>query len=108
MNFVIPRNSRIPIKKKTRLTTAHDNQVAVSFQFYEGENSIPKNNNFLGEFFIEGISPAPKHVHEFYACFDIDANGILSFSAEDTSTGQKKGIAINSDRRNFGRIEKVE
>ncbi|KAM1819689.1 hypothetical protein ACFX15_001245 [Malus domestica] len=109
MNVVIPRNSRIPVMQKTSVTTVYDNQVSVGFPVYEGESSIAKNNNFLGKFTIDGIPPAPEGVPSFEVCFNIDANGILNVSAEDKSTGQKKGITIKSDSdiRNFEGIEKV-
>ncbi|TQE07154.1 hypothetical protein C1H46_007207 [Malus baccata] len=109
MNIVIPRNSRIPVMQKTSVTTTYDNQVLVGFAVYEGESSIAKNNNFLAEFTLYGIPPAPQGVPSFEVCFNIDANGILNVSAEDKSTGQKKGITIKSDSdiRNFEGIEKV-
>ncbi|PRQ58552.1 putative Heat shock protein 70 family [Rosa chinensis] len=108
MNVAIPRNSRIPIMRKISVRTHHDNEVEISFPIYEGESRIAKNNNFLAEFCIGGIYPAPRGVPKFDVCFDIDANGIWSVSAEETSTGRKKGITINSDRRNFEGIEKVK
>ncbi|KAK9913507.1 hypothetical protein M0R45_037321 [Rubus argutus] len=94
MDVVIPRNSRIPVQEKTTLSTVFDNQVEVEFHIYEGEDKIAKNNNFLGQFSLCDIPPAPKEVPKFEICFDIDANGILSVSAEDMSTGQKKEITI--------------
>nr|XP_011470478.1 PREDICTED: heat shock 70 kDa protein-like [Fragaria vesca subsp. vesca] len=108
MKVVIPRNSRIPLMKESALTTKSDNQPAIHFSIYEGESSVANENNFLGKVCIEGISPASWGVPQFDVFFDIDANGILSVPAEEISTGQKKGIAINSDRRNFGGIEMVD
>ncbi|KAM1053848.1 hypothetical protein ACFX2I_001263 [Malus domestica] len=109
MWVVIPRNSRIPIKRNTTLQTRYDNQVTIKFPIYEGENPNTKNNNFLGQFNLEGIPPAPKGASKFDVWFSIDANGILSVSAEDKSTGQRKGITIMSykDIRNFEGIEAV-
>ncbi|ONH96103.1 hypothetical protein PRUPE_7G107800 [Prunus persica] len=98
MNVVIPRNSRIPVRKTTSVTTSYDYQESVNFSIYEGESSIAKNNNFLGEFTLHGIPPAPKHVPKFNVYFETDANGVLSVSAEDMSTGQKKGIKIKRER----------
>ncbi|CAN6710285.1 unnamed protein product [Malus baccata var. baccata] len=98
MNVVIPRNSSIPIKRNTTLVTLYDNQVSVIFPIYEGESTNPKNNNFLGQFMLDGIPPAPKGAAKFDVCFSIDANGILNVSAEDKSTGQRKGITIMSDK----------
>ncbi|BBG97965.1 heat shock protein 70 [Prunus dulcis] len=105
MTVVIPRNTRIPVMKKVVLVTSQDNQSSVPFRVYEGESTTAKNNNFLGEFYLNDIPPAPQGVPKFETCFDIDENGILSVSAEDMSTGQKKGITFNSDRRNCEGIE---
>nr|XP_011469783.1 PREDICTED: heat shock cognate 70 kDa protein-like [Fragaria vesca subsp. vesca] len=107
MNVVVPRNSPIPIKKKKRITTLYDNQHSVAFPVYEGESKIAKQNNFLGHFSLDDIPPVPKGQAKVDVCFDIDANGILSVSAEDMSTGKKEGITINSDRRTFEGIEDV-
>ncbi|XP_061995570.1 heat shock cognate 70 kDa protein-like [Rosa rugosa] len=96
MTVVIPRNSQIPIKENTSMTTSCHNQTHVRFSIYEGESETPINNNFLGEFVLEGIPPAPEGVPKFDVCFEIDANGILKVSAEDKSTGQKKDITIIS------------
>ncbi|KAL6290940.1 hypothetical protein ACE6H2_008450 [Prunus campanulata] len=106
MTVIIPRNTRIPVMKKHVLTTFSDNQSSVRFGVYEGESTTCKNNNFLGAFDLDDIPPAPKGVPKFDTCFDIDENGILSVSAEDGYTGQKKGITFNSDRRNCEEIVK--
>ncbi|KAK9913495.1 hypothetical protein M0R45_037309 [Rubus argutus] len=106
MNVLIPRNSRIPVMKRQTVTTFYDNQVSVGFPIYEGESRIAKSNNFLGSFCLDGIPLAPAGVPKFEVCFNIDANGILSVSAEDMSTGQKKGITINSYKTSDG-IEKT-
>ncbi|KAB2598236.1 heat shock cognate 70 kDa protein-like [Pyrus ussuriensis x Pyrus communis] len=98
MTVVIPRNSRIPIQRNTTIVTRYDNQVSVNFPIYEGESTNTKNNNFLGQFRLEGIPPAPKGAAKFDVCFSIDANGILNVTAEDKSTGQRKGITIMSDK----------
>ncbi|PRQ59133.1 putative Heat shock protein 70 family [Rosa chinensis] len=100
MNVVIPRNSRIPVQMKKTVTTIQDNQVEAGFPIYEGEDEIAKNNNFLGKIFLRDVPPAPQGVPKFDVRFDIDANGILSVSAEDRSTGQRKEITINTDRKN--------
>ncbi|CAL2242752.1 unnamed protein product [Prunus armeniaca] len=105
MSVVIPRNTRIPVKKKGGFTTLFDNQTSVCFAIYEGESTRTMNNNFLGAFDLNDIPPAPQGVPKFDVCFHIDANGIMSVSAEDKSTGQKKGITFYSDRRNSEGIE---
>ncbi|XP_004292168.1 PREDICTED: heat shock cognate 70 kDa protein-like [Fragaria vesca subsp. vesca] len=96
MSILIPRNSRVPIKMNKRFTTKCDNLRSVLFIVFEGESKKPSNNNFLGEFELGDIPRAPKAVPKFDVCFDIDANGILNVSAKDESTGNKKGITINT------------
>ena len=100
MSVLIPRNTRIPIKKNKKFTTRYDNQDKVRFSVFEGESKKPSNNNLMGEFVLYDIPPAPKGIPHFDVCFDIDVNGILNVSAEDTSTGNKKGITINTKARN--------
>ncbi|XP_062023025.1 heat shock cognate 70 kDa protein-like [Rosa rugosa] len=102
MNFLIPRNSSIPVMKKSTFTTIYDNQASISFPIYEGESTTPAENNFLGEFSLDDIPAAPAGAPNFEVCFDIDANGILNVSAEDMSTGRKKGITINMEKRSLG------
>ncbi|XP_021830912.1 heat shock cognate 70 kDa protein-like [Prunus avium] len=99
-NFIIPRNSLIPMNKKLELCTVKDDQVYISFRIYEIDSSIPANLNFLSECSIRDIppGPAPKHVHKFDVFFEIDPDGILSVSAVDKSTGQNREIIINRDK----------
>ncbi|CAL8125426.1 unnamed protein product [Prunus armeniaca] len=59
MSVVIPRNTRIPVKKKEGFTTLLDNQDVVHFAIYEGESTRTMNNNFLGAFNLNDIPPAP-------------------------------------------------
>ncbi|KAM5556344.1 heat shock cognate 70 kDa protein [Rosa sericea] len=99
MTVVIPRNTRIPVRKQQVLgSPALDKEQVVRFRIYEGENESTLNNNFLGEFSIEGIPPGPEFAHSFIVCFDIDANGILSVCAEDSLTGRKRGVTINCEK----------
>ncbi|KAM1710983.1 hypothetical protein FF1_001309 [Malus domestica] len=106
MKVVIPRNTRIPVKITFKgFTTLYDNQRDVRFAIYEGESKMARDNNYLGEFELNDIPPAPSGVPKLKVCFDIDENGILHVSAQDKSTGQKKGLTFNCDRRTCEGIE---
>ncbi|KAM1182918.1 hypothetical protein ACFX19_001355 [Malus domestica] len=105
MAVVIPRNTRTPVKIIKSGTTCHDNQRNVRIPIYEGENRMARDNNYLGEITLDDIPPAPRDVPKFDVCFDIDENGILHVSAEDMSTGQKKGLTFKCDRRTCEGIE---
>ncbi|XP_066385566.1 heat shock cognate 70 kDa protein-like [Miscanthus floridulus] len=105
MSVVIPRNTAIPIKKTAPFTTLYDNQTAVSFRVYEGENASTKDNNLLGKFVLTDVPPAPQGVPGFDVTFDIDANGVMKVSAEDRDTGRKNSITIVN---HGGRLRKEE
>ncbi|XP_068308175.1 heat shock cognate 70 kDa protein-like isoform X2 [Pyrus communis] len=98
MSVVITRNNKIPIKKNKSFTTLYDNQTVICFRVFEGESEFTKDNNYLGGFTIHDIPPACKGAVKADVCFSIDANGVLTVSAEILSTGQKKAITIHSDR----------
>lgn len=72
---------------------------------YEGERAMTKDNNLLGRFELSGIPPAPRGVPQIEVTFDIDANGILSVTATDRSTGKDNKITITNDK---GRLSKEE
>ncbi|KAM5556348.1 hypothetical protein ABKV19_023976 [Rosa sericea] len=106
MTVVIPRNTRIPVIMNQTFVTTEDNQISATFTIFEGESETTLNNNRLGSFILHDLPSAPKGAVKFNVCFDIDANGILSVSAEEESTGKRKEIRITCDRRTL-RIEKM-
>ncbi|TKY66189.1 Heat shock cognate 70 kDa protein 2 [Spatholobus suberectus] len=93
MSVVIPRNTSIPVRKTEVYSTIKDNQHAVQINVYEGERTRAKDNNLLGSFVLSGFPPAPRG-HPLYVCFAIDANGILTVSAEEKTNGTKSEITI--------------
>uniref|UniRef100_A0A0D9XPZ6 Uncharacterized protein n=1 Tax=Leersia perrieri TaxID=77586 RepID=A0A0D9XPZ6_9ORYZ len=94
MSVVIPKNTTIPTKMLKDFTTLFDNQTAMLFPVYEGENELTKYNNLLDDFWLSGNPPAPMCVPHIDVTFDIDANGILNVSAEDKGTGIISGNVV--------------
>jgi L1 cell adhesion molecule like protein len=88
MTVLIPKNTCIPTKKEMVLSTNSDNQPCIRIQVYEGEGTMTRDNNLLGEFELS-VPLAPKGVPQITVTFDIDANIILRVHAEDKTTGQK-------------------
>ena len=97
MAVVVPRNTAIPTIKKKVFTTTEDRQTTVEFPIYEGERTMTRDNNLLGQFELTGIPPAPRETPEIEVTFEIDANGILHVSAEDRATHRKNGVQIKND-----------
>ncbi|KAG6463806.1 hypothetical protein O3G_MSEX014082 [Manduca sexta] len=99
MYKIVERNTSIPCRLTKDLTTLDDYQNTMTIEIFEGERSLTKDNNLLGVFDLRGIPPAPRGVAKVDITFDIDANGILSVTAEDRSTGHKNGIIIKNENR---------
>ncbi|NKQ39979.1 MAG: molecular chaperone DnaK [Sulfurovum sp.] len=91
---VIEKGTTIPAKKSQTFSTADDNQPAVSIHVTQGEREFAKDNKSLGMFELRDIPAAPRGVPQIEVTFDIDANGILTVSAEDKSTGKSQEIKI--------------
>jgi molecular chaperone DnaK len=91
---VIEKGTTIPVKKSQTFSTAEDNQPAVSISVCQGEREFARDNKSLGMFELSGIPAAPKGVPQIEVTFDIDANGVLTVSAEDKATGKKQDIKI--------------
>lgn len=94
MTKIIPRNTTIPVKKSEIFSTATDGQTSVEIHVLQGEREMAADNKSLGTFHLDGIPPAPRGVPQIEVTFDIDANGILSVSAQDKATGKQQSITI--------------
>jgi molecular chaperone DnaK len=91
---MIERNTTIPAKKSQIFSTASDNQPAVDIRICQGERPMFSDNKLLGNFKLDGITPARRGEPQIEVTFDIDANGILHVSAKDKQSGKEQKISI--------------
>ncbi|GKD46743.1 putative heat shock protein 70 family protein, partial [Tanacetum coccineum] len=97
MEIMTPRNTPIPAQMTTGFTTGEDNQTSVSIKVYQGERFRSTDNHLLGKFQVFGIPLAPKGVPLVNECLKINADGIITVTAEILSTG-KREKALDADR----------
>jgi len=83
------------VRKSEVFSTAADNQTAVDVHVLQGERELARDNRTLGNFKLEGIRPAPRGGPQVEVTFDIDANGILTVTAQDKETGKEQKVTIS-------------
>ena len=101
---LIERNTTIPTRANKTFSTASDNQSAIEIHVLQGERELASDNRSLGRFELTDLPPMPRAQCKIEVSFEIDANGIVSVSATETSTGKAATIRIS----NSGGIEDDE
>ena len=91
---IIERNSTIPLRNSLTFTTVVDNQSSVEIHILQGEREVSSGNRSLGKFELVGIPPAPRGVPQVEVVFEVDANGIVSVSATDKTSGREQQMRI--------------
>ena len=91
---IIERNSTIPLRNSLTFTTVVDNQSSVEIHVLQGEREVAEGNRSLGKFELVGIPPSPRGVPQIDVSFEVDANGIVSVSAQDKATGREQQMRI--------------
>ena len=94
VEVLIPRNTPIPVKKRQVFTTYQDGQNGMVIHVVQGERETVDNCRSLGRFELYGIPPMKAGFARIEVTFNIDANGQLAVSAQETTTKTESKIEI--------------
>jgi len=95
MTKLIERNTTIPVRRSENLFDRGRQSECRGHPRAAGERELARDNRTLGHFRLEGIAPAPRGLPQIDVTFDIDANGILTATARDKTTGKEQSITIS-------------